>query len=93
MEKKSERIIIRLTKEELAKLQEIAKTEEKTISDVIRGFIKFRANHYQKKSVVDVPVVEASKKEKNPLYDFDWLNKSEEATNEELYERLCSKLN
>lgn len=93
MEKKSERIIIRLAKEELAKLQEIAKTEEKTISDVIRGFIKFRANHYQKKSVVDVQAVESSKKDKDPLYDIDWLNESDEPTNEELYERLCSKLN
>jgi len=48
MEKKTERLIVRLTKEELEKLKEIALIEDKSVSDVIRGLIKFRSNYYEK---------------------------------------------
>lgn len=62
MEKKTERLIVRLTKEELEKLKEIADIEEKSVSDVIRGLIKFRANHYEKNHQTRVPTTEARKR-------------------------------
>ena len=90
MEKKSERIIVRLTKEEVEKLQEIAEIEEKSVSEVIRGLIKYRANHYEKNGQ-NIPVSKANSKAKTSnLMNIDWLNK--EPTNEEIYQELISKI-
>lgn len=91
MANKSERIIVRLTKEELEDLQKIAVLEDKSVSEVIRGLIKFRSNHYSKNQL-NIPIAKAEKTKKdNSIYDVDWLNK--EPTNEELYEMLKAKIN
>ena len=79
MAKKTERIIVRLTKEELEELQSIADLEDKSVSEVIRGFIKFRSNYYQKnktKPVKETPVVKAKKKEVYNINSFDWLDEN-----------------
>ena len=94
MEKKSERIIVRLTKEEVEKLQEIAEIEDKSVSEVIRGLIKYRANHYEKNGV-NVPVARATNNtKKHSNLNVDWLNiePKKETTNQELYEKLISKI-
>ena len=80
MAKKTERIIVRLTKEELEELQSIADLEDKSVSEVIRGFIKFRSNYYQKNKSIPVkenPVVKAKKKETyKDIISVDWLHMS-----------------
>lgn len=48
---KSERIIIRLSPEEIKNLKKISELENKPVSVVLRDMIKFRYDYYEKKGL------------------------------------------
>ena len=51
---KSERIIIRLSPEEIKNLKKISELENKPVSVVLRDMIKFRYDYYEKKGLARV---------------------------------------
>lgn len=55
--KKDAKLDIRVTQNDLAKLKEIAKLEDKSVSDVIRELINYRYNYLAKKTNMSIPVI------------------------------------